>query len=222
MILVAWGLASWAFQRQLTREREDGGLQFGWRFVDVVALSLIIQLDDALMSPLTVAFAVLIVASAFWARAVQILKTTLLSMSAVTFLLVLIYRLNHGDLDHPYRHFHYLVGLALLGLMLIHQANRTRALVPSAVQRAADEGQFARGDSQGDEPTRRCALTRGNLSFRATHFLAGSCPSALHQSITAPSSASYASGFFQSWPILPARAFSSSSMPRPGPVGRSR
>jgi hypothetical protein len=127
VILVAWGLASWAFQRQLTRKREDGGLQLGWRFVDVVALSLLILLDDALMSPLTVAFAVLIVASALGALADQILQTTLLSMAGYI-ALVLIYGLSQHDLDRPYRHFHYLVGLALLGLMLTHQANRTRAL----------------------------------------------------------------------------------------------
>src|SRR5262249_26581051 len=44
----------------------------------------------------------------------------------------------------------------------------------------------------------------------------------LYQSSTEPSSWSYSSRFFQSWPILSAIAFSSSSMPRPGPVGRSR
>jgi hypothetical protein len=127
VILVAWGLASWAFQRQLTRTREYGGLQLGWRFVDVVAISLLILFDDALMSPLSVAFAVLIVASAFWARADQILQTTILSMSSYIGL-ALIYLRGHDDLDHAYRHFHYLVCLALLGLMLTHQANRTRAL----------------------------------------------------------------------------------------------
>ncbi len=127
VILVAWGLASWAFQPQLTRKREEGGLQLGWRFVDVLALSLLIEIDDALMSPLTVAFAVLIVASALWARADQFLQTTLLSMSAYV-ALMLIYTLTHHGLDHPYRHFHYLVALALLGFMLIHQANRTCAL----------------------------------------------------------------------------------------------
>jgi hypothetical protein len=79
------------------------------------------------MSPLTVAFAVLIVASAFWSRASQIVQTTLLSMAGYT-LLALSYRLNHPGLDRPYRHFHYLVGLALLGVMLTFQANRTRAL----------------------------------------------------------------------------------------------
>ena len=126
-LLAAWGLASWAFQRQLTRNRRVVGLQLGWRVVDVTALSVLIQLDDALMSPLTVAFAVLIVASAFWARADQILQTTLLSMSGYT-LLTFLYRFNHPNLDRPYRHFHYLVGLALLGLMLTYQANRTRAL----------------------------------------------------------------------------------------------
>jgi serine/threonine-protein kinase len=127
VILVAWGLASWAFQRQLTRKGHGGGLQFGWRVIDVLALSLLIQMDDALMSPLPVAFAVLIVASAFWARADHVLQTTLLSMYGYL-ALVLAYGLGHSDFPHAYWHFHYLVGLALLGLMLIHQANRTRAL----------------------------------------------------------------------------------------------
>jgi hypothetical protein len=127
VILVAWGLASWMLQRQLNRTRDSGGLQLGWRVVDVLAICLLIELDDALMSPLTVAFAVLIVASAFWARADQILQTTLLAMAGYI-ILVVGYRLHHPGLDRPYRHFHYLVGLVLLGLMLIHQANRTRAL----------------------------------------------------------------------------------------------
>ena len=87
-ILAAWGLASWAFQRQLTR----GGEQ-RWPPVRLAGrrcrgLCLLIELDDALMSPLTVAFAVLIVASAFWARADQILQTTLLSMSGYTVLVL--------------------------------------------------------------------------------------------------------------------------------------
>ena len=42
-----------------------------------------------------------------------------------------------------------------------------------------------------------------------------------YQSTTDPSSASYVSGLRQSWLILPASAFSSNSMPSPGPVGRS-
>jgi eukaryotic-like serine/threonine-protein kinase len=126
-ILLAWGLASWVFQRQLNRKAGGEGLQFGWRVVDVVALCLLIALDDAVMSPLTVAFAVLIVASAFWARADQIIQTTVLSMAGYI-ILALSYRLSHPELDRPYRHFHYLVGLALLGLMLTYQANRTRAL----------------------------------------------------------------------------------------------
>ena len=42
-----------------------------------------------------------------------------------------------------------------------------------------------------------------------------------HQSTTDPSSSSYVSGFRQSWPILSAICASSSSMPKPGPVGTS-
>ena len=127
VILIAWGMISWAFQRRLDRSQRDGGLQLGWRIADVAALVLLIQLDDALMSPLTVAFAVLIVASAFWSRANQIVQTTLLSMGGYV-LLAVIYWLSHPGLDRPYRHFHYLVGLALVGAMLTFQANRTRAL----------------------------------------------------------------------------------------------
>ncbi len=128
VIFIAWGLASWAFQRRLNLRRDQGGLQFGWRVVDVAILTLLIELDDAVMSPLTVAFAVLIVASAFWARADQILQTTLLSMAGYV-LLVLSFRHFHpAQDDRPWRHVHYLVGLAVLGLMLTYQANRTRAL----------------------------------------------------------------------------------------------
>jgi eukaryotic-like serine/threonine-protein kinase len=127
-IFIVWGLASWSFQRRLNRRQDQGGLQFGWRLVDVAVLTLLIELADAVMSPLTVAFAVLIVASAFWARADQILQTMLLSMAGYV-LLVVSFRCCHppGD-DHPWRHFHYLVGLATIGVMLIYQANRTRAL----------------------------------------------------------------------------------------------
>ena len=88
---------------------------------------MLIQLDDALMSPLTGAFAMLIVASAFWARADQILQTTYLSICGYL-VLMLLYARTHGGLDHWYRHVHYLVGLTLVGLMLSHQANRTSAL----------------------------------------------------------------------------------------------
>jgi uncharacterized protein len=127
LTLAAWALASWGFQRQLNRRHDEGGLQLGWRVVDVTAISLLILFDDALMSPLTVAFAVLIAASAFWARADQILQTTLLSMGGFG-ALALLYHYGHPD-DRPYRHFHYLVALALLGLILVYQADRTRALL---------------------------------------------------------------------------------------------
>jgi hypothetical protein len=127
VILVAWGCLSLVYQRRLDRSRREGGLQLGWRIADVAVLALLIVLDDALMSPLTVAFAVLIVASAFWSRADQIIQTTLLSIAGYVVLMV-IHWLGHQELDHPYRHFHYLVALALLGLMLSFQAYRTRAL----------------------------------------------------------------------------------------------
>ena len=52
------------------------------------------------MSPLTVAFAVLIVASAFWARADQIIQATLLSMAGYG-LLVLAYWLSTRPWNGP-------------------------------------------------------------------------------------------------------------------------
>jgi hypothetical protein len=128
VILIAWGLASWAFQRQLNRRRDQGGLQLGWRLADVAAMTLLLEFDDALMSPLTIAFPLLIVASAFWARADQIRQTTLLSMAGyVSLVLSFCYFHLPGEV-RLWRHFEYLVCLAAIGLMLVHQANRTRAL----------------------------------------------------------------------------------------------
>jgi serine/threonine-protein kinase len=127
-ILIAWGLSSWAFQRRLNRRRDQGGLQFGWRLADVAAVTLLIEFDDALLSPLTIAFPLLIVASTFWARADQIRQTTLLSMAGYV-LIVLSFRYFHPTAESGlWRHFEYLVCLAAIGLMLTYQANRTRAL----------------------------------------------------------------------------------------------
>ena len=125
-ILIAWGMASSAFQSRLNRRKFLGGTQLGWRVVDVIAISLLILLDDALMSPLSVAFAVLIVASALSVKVEEVRQTTYLSMTGYT-ILACIYTMNHGT-AHVYRHFHYLVGLACLGAMLAHQTWRTEAL----------------------------------------------------------------------------------------------
>jgi hypothetical protein len=127
IILLAWGLISWAFQRRLNRSPRDDGIQLGWRIADVTALVLLIQLDDALMSPLTVAFGVLIAASAFSSRPNQIIQTTLLSMAGYV-VLALTYRYSHPSLDRPYRHFQYLAGLTILCVILVFQASRTRTL----------------------------------------------------------------------------------------------
>jgi serine/threonine-protein kinase len=129
VIFLAWGLASWAFQHQLNRSQDQGGPQFGWRLVDVAVLTLLIELDDGLMSPLTLFLAVPIVAAGFSARADRILYTTLLSMAGYVLLVLSYYCLSHSPAEYfPWRHLHYLAILAVLGLMQIYQANRTRAL----------------------------------------------------------------------------------------------
>jgi serine/threonine-protein kinase len=135
-ILVGWGLASWLFQWWLNRTSSPRLVQFAWRVVDVAAIVLIIYLDDALMSPLTVAFAVLIASAALWNRPGHIVETTILSTAGYC-ILALLYRLDHPDrgLDHPYRHLHYLAGLACLCLILAYQAGRTRALLRICVPR---------------------------------------------------------------------------------------
>jgi hypothetical protein len=126
VLLIAWGLIYLAFQPLLNKSRRDDGIQLGWRIADVATLVLLLLLD-ALMSPLTVAFPVLIVASAFWSRATQIIQSTLLSIAGYC-LLILVHWRCHGALPNSYRHFHYLVALAILCLILVDQANRTRAL----------------------------------------------------------------------------------------------
>jgi serine/threonine-protein kinase len=127
-ILIAWDLASWAFQRRLNRRRDQGGLEFGWRLADVAATTLVIEFDDALMSPLIVIYAVLIVASALWARADEIRQTTLLSMAGYVLLVLSFRRFHPPEEVRLWRHFEYLACLTAIGLMLTYQANRTRAL----------------------------------------------------------------------------------------------
>lgn len=128
VIFTFWGLASWAFQRRLTRNRDGRGPQLAWRLVDVLVLASLILLDDALMSPLTVSFAVLIGASAFWMRPEPVIQTTLLSILGYLGLIA-IYWLTHGVIDYRYRHFHYVIAVSALGLTLMHQANRMQALI---------------------------------------------------------------------------------------------
>jgi serine/threonine-protein kinase len=126
--LVLWGLISWVFQRQLERRRRDDGPQLAWRISDLAIVIFILLVDDAANSSLTVIFPVLIVASAFRVRRREILSTTLLAMAGYSYLVVM-HRLTHYAWDHPYRHIHYLIWLALIGLMLAYQAKRTRLLM---------------------------------------------------------------------------------------------
>ncbi len=72
LILLTWGATSWFFQRMLERNPDRDRPRFAWWLVNIVSLCLLIQLDDALMSPLTVAFPILIAASALSGRAAQV------------------------------------------------------------------------------------------------------------------------------------------------------
>ena len=127
-ILAAWGLASWAFQRRAHRERDRrrprDRLADRRRRGAVPAHRARRCPDEPADRRLRGAH-----------RGLRLLGQGRRDPSdhdpvdgRLHHLLALSYWLNHPDLDRPYRHFHYLVGLALLGLMLTDQANRTHAL----------------------------------------------------------------------------------------------
>ena len=106
-----------------------------------------------------------------------------------------------------------------------HSLSSTRPTTPWPGPRAGGQTRSSLAQAQPIRPAPRVRVPDSRLGpprAPAERSWPGIARGLAYQSTTEPSSASYASRFFQSCPILSAMAFSSSSMPRPGPVGRSR
>ncbi|MBY0395894.1 MAG: hypothetical protein K2X91_05400, partial [Thermoleophilia bacterium] len=127
LLFLAWAVASVGFQHALDRRGWSRGIICAWLAADVACLTALLMLNDALASPLTVAYAVLIAASGLWSRWRIVAATTALAMAGYAALVVETW-LAGEPLGYAYWHLHFLAGLAILGCITAHQVRRLRAL----------------------------------------------------------------------------------------------
>jgi eukaryotic-like serine/threonine-protein kinase len=125
--LAMWALLSVICQWALERERWTKVVPFLWATVDMVCLTAVLWLDEAIPGPLIGSFLVMVVAAGLWFRAPLVGLTTLLAMLGYTFL-VFDDVIRHHRLEQANWHVAFLIFLALAGCAVAYQVHRVRAL----------------------------------------------------------------------------------------------
>ena len=129
-----WAAACWGFQRALRRGWKPEPIHYAWSAVDVLMLSAILKILDALESSLVVGFALLIAASGLWSSVRLVWTTTALAMTCY---LILAYDSNR---IHPWIQKQYpnafLAALAVTGFVVARQVKRMGSLSRYYEQRA--------------------------------------------------------------------------------------
>jgi eukaryotic-like serine/threonine-protein kinase len=134
-VLGLWAAASWSFQWALRKGWKPAPLRFGWSALDVLLLSAILKILDALESSLVVGFALLIAASGLWSSVRLVWFTTGLSMICYAIIAI-----DSNNL-HPWVHKQYpnafLAALVVTGFVVARQVRRMGSLSRYYEQRAA-------------------------------------------------------------------------------------
>ncbi len=127
-LLAIWLVASVLFQRMLHSERWAFGVPFAWTLLEVALLTAILVLTDSQITPLLVAYPLLIAASGLWFRVYLVWFTTAAAEAGYLVLLYTFYRDKENYWPDPHHHAIFLVGLAVLGFVMAYQVQRIRAL----------------------------------------------------------------------------------------------
>ena len=129
-LIAAWVLASWVLQRCVRRSASARWSRGAWLTTDLLFFATIIELNDGLMSPLTVAFATLIVASGLWLDVPIVAYATALSIAATTGLIVFDQHVVRREPVHIHKFFeYYVLALGAIGVIVAFLVLRVRALV---------------------------------------------------------------------------------------------
>jgi serine/threonine-protein kinase len=136
-ILGMWALESWAYQRLSHRNRWAKWTCQTWLATDIILLTILIAIDDALMSPLIVIYPILIGASGLWVQVRTVACATAIAMAAYILLVIDAYYVRRVGLAQAHRHFHFLAGLAILGIMTAYQAHRLKSAISYGGSRAS-------------------------------------------------------------------------------------
>ncbi|MCX7826809.1 MAG: serine/threonine protein kinase [Verrucomicrobiae bacterium] len=126
-IIALWALVSVGCQWLLNRQCHAQLTRVAWAAADVLLLTAIVRVDDALLSPLVIGYPFLIAASGLWFQERLVWVTTALSVAAYASLLLDAYR-RGVPLMFVNWHVIFVIVLAVLGFVVAHQVYRVRAL----------------------------------------------------------------------------------------------
>jgi serine/threonine-protein kinase len=133
-LFALWAILSTVYQYGLRREWKVGSLRFAWSSTDILMLTMILQVLDALESSLVGGFALLIAASGLWSSVRLVWFSTGLSMACYAVLAMNSYS------RHDWVHYQYpnafLAALAVTGFVVARQVRRMGSLSRYYEQRA--------------------------------------------------------------------------------------
>jgi serine/threonine-protein kinase len=125
-LFALWAILATAFQWGLRREWRVSLLRYGWSAVDLMLLTVILRVLDALESSLVVGFALLIAASGLWSSVRLVWFTTVLAMICYALLAF------DSHSRHTWVHYQYpnafLTALAVTGFVVARQVRRMGSL----------------------------------------------------------------------------------------------
>ena len=126
-VLALWCVASAFWQWLLGKERWAEHARLAWVATDVILLSLLLRIMDALIGPLVVGYAMLITGAGLWFRERLVWLVTAMSVLGYALLVVEGY-LRGIELHPPHWHFVFITALIVLGAVVAYQVNRIRKL----------------------------------------------------------------------------------------------
>jgi serine/threonine-protein kinase len=127
-VVIAWALASLAFQALLRRERWADVARLAWAAADVCLFTLLVRVNNGLTDSLVAGYFLLVIASGLWFRERLVWLTT--GMAVVAYALLVMVVGFEGSLapESPYRHVVFAAALAVSGVITGYQVKRVRAL----------------------------------------------------------------------------------------------
>lgn len=126
-VLALWAIVSALLQRWLRLERAPIVTRFIWAGADVLLLTLLLQIMEALDSPLMIGYPLLVAASGLWFRVALVWFTTIGCLLGYGWLVALA-AWQGPPPAMPHYHLIFALALILEGTMVAYQVQRVRAL----------------------------------------------------------------------------------------------
>jgi serine/threonine-protein kinase len=125
-VVIAWAVASIAFQGFLRRERWADFARYAWAAADVGLFTVLVQVNDGLSTSLVAGYFLLVIAAGLWFRERLVWFTTATAVIAYATLVLVAGEFRFTE--SPFRHVIFATALAVSGMILGYQVKRVRAL----------------------------------------------------------------------------------------------